>query len=117
MELEILENSKMLLGIDCDDFNEILLFLIRDTIEAVIAYCKIAIVPNQLYGLIAQIVAEIYRTRGYGRSDVSRGIKSITEGDRKVEFESDVSCFERYVSRLEPFVNKSARLPSDLGGA
>lgn len=114
MELEILENTKMLLGIEDDAANALLLFLIKDTADAVMSYCRIAIVPNQLYGLIAQIAAEIYRSRGYESPGTSRTVKSVTEGERRVEFESTVSYFDNYISRLEPFVNKSARLPSEM---
>lgn len=114
MELEILENTKMLLGIKDDTANSLLLFLIKDTINAVMSYCRIVIVPNQLYGLIAQIVAEVYRSRGYENPETSRQVKSITEGERRVEFESTVSYFNSYLPRLEPFVNRSARLPSEM---
>lgn len=119
MELEILENAKMLLGVSAaEDTGEsettdaTLAFLITDTIDAVMKYCRIEVLPRQLYGLIAQIVCELYRSRGYGESGAA--VKSVTEGDRSVEFEGVSEVFSEFASRLEPFINKSARLPSQL---
>lgn len=114
MELEILENTKMLLGIEDTEKDNLLMFLIKDTIDAVMKYCRIEVLPRQLYGLIAQITAELYRSRSYGDGEFTRAVKSVTEGERRVEFESSSAFFDSYVSRLEPFINKSARLPSDL---
>lgn len=112
MELEILENTKMLLGLEDTEKDTIIAFLICDMIDAVMAYCRIEVLPRQLYGLIAQMCAELYRSRGYGEN--ARAVKSVTEGERRVEFESVDGVFANYSERLEPFVNKSARLPSDL---
>lgn len=108
MELEILADTKMLLGISDESEDKLLLFLINDTAAAVTAYCRIAVVPNQLYGLIAQIAAELYRARGE-----TRAVKALTEGDRRVEFD-DLPRFENYISRLEPFVNRMGKVPSEL---
>lgn len=112
MELEILENTKMLLGLDGEEKDTVIAFLICDMIDAVMAYCRIEVLPRQLYGLIAQMCAELYRSRGYGENAPS--VKSVTEGERRVEFESADGLFSDYSKRLEPFVNKSARLPSEL---
>ncbi len=123
MELEILENAKMLLGIstpegadenESDKTDAVLTFLITDTIDAVMKYCRIEVLPRQLYGLIAQIVCELYRSRGYGDSESGAAVKSVTEGDRRVEFEGTSEVFSEFASRLEPYIDKSARLPSQL---
>lgn len=115
MEQEILKNTKMLLGLDESDAqtDDLLLFLIRDTADAIMKYCRIDIISRQLYGIIAQIVSDLYSSQSKGERD----LKSVTEGERRVEFESRKSSgavFEAYALRLEPFVNKSARLPSDM---
>lgn len=123
MELEILEEVKMLLGVaaqegaeetEADKTEELLTFLITDTVGAVMKYCRIEVLPRQLYGLIAQIVCELYRSRGYGDSANGAAVKSVTEGDRRVEFEGTSQIFTDFASRLEPFIDKSARLPSQL---
>lgn len=112
MELEILENTKMLLGLDGEEKDTLIAFLICDMIDAVMAYCRIEVLPRQLYGLIAQMCAGLYRSRGYGEN--TPAVKSVTEGQRRVEFENAEGLFADYSKRLEPFINKSARLPSEL---
>ncbi len=116
METEILENAKMLLGISDGNSDALLSFLIKDTEEAVMAHCRITIVPYQLHGLIANIVSDIYRDRGYGNPSDNRSVRSVTEGERRVEFESGgiMPAFDCYLSRLQPFMNRAARLPSEL---
>lgn len=120
MELEILNNAKMLLAPEDGASEEekmktdaLLTFLISDTIGAVMKYCRIEVLPRQLYGLIAQIAAELYRSRGYGDGADAPAVKSVTEGERRVEFEDSSAVFASFVSRLKPFINKSARLPSE----
>ena len=111
MESEILENIRMLVGTTDGEMDELIEFYAKDTIDAVLKYCRIDVVPRQLYGLIAQIAADMCAAHENGGN-----VKSVTEGERRVEFESGEelnSVFESYALRLEPFVNKSARLPSD----
>lgn len=115
MELEILENTKILLGIDSEtdtgEHDALLKFLIDDIIGEIMKYCRIEVLPRQLYGIAAQMAAELFRSNIDG-SD--RAVKSITEGDRRVEFEGLSERFAGYAQRLKPFVNKSARLPSEM---
>lgn len=115
MELEILENTKILLGIDSKtdtgEHDALLKFLINDIIGMIMKYCRIDVMPRQLYGIAAQLAAELFRSENNG-SDCA--VKSIAEGDRRVEFESFSERFAAYAQRLEPFVNKSARLPSEM---
>lgn len=111
MENEILENTRMLLEAADGEKDAIIEFYIKDTIDAVLKYCRIDVIPRQLYGLIAQIAADMCVLHENGGT-----VKSVTEGERRVEFESGErsnSVFEGYARRFEPFVNKSARLPSD----
>lgn len=112
MECEILNDTKMLLEITDGEKDALIGFYIKDIIDAVLKHCRIDVIPRQLYGLIAQMAAELCRTRENGGE-----VKAVTEGERRVEFESRGALgtiFEGYATRLEPFVNKSARLPSDM---
>ena len=112
---EILNNAKMLANISdaqADDGNEAaddkLIFYINDIIEAILAYCRIEFLPKQLYGLVSQIAARMYEG---GDSN----IKSLTEGERRVEFASAApSVIGDYSERLEPFVNRAGRVPSEV---
>ena len=110
---EILNNAKMLVAdTQADEKNEAaddrLSFYINDVIEAIIAYCRIEFLPKQLYGLVAQIAARMYENNG-------SNIKSLTEGERRVEFElSAPSVISDYYERLKPFVNRAGRVPSEV---
>ena len=111
---EILKDAKMLAGISSAqaDGNEAadvkLTFYINDIIEAIIAYCRIEFLPQQLYGLVAQIAAKMYGEDG-------SNVKSLTEGERRVEFElSAPSVISGYYDRLKPFMNIAGRVPSEV---
>lgn len=110
MELEILDNTKMLLEISDEKCDGLLAFLIKDIIEAVKSYCRLPILPNQLSGLIARMAADAYGK--YEDGNAANGIKSITEGQRRVEFTE--KGFDEYTQRLKPYINKAARLPSEM---
>lgn len=105
---QILADTKMLLGIDDDSKDDILEFIIDDTVNMVLAYCRIDILPRQLLGLISQMAASVF-----GRLDINDGIASITEGDRRIEYR-DAGVFDEYISRLKPFVNIKGTLPSEV---
>ena len=105
---EILNNAKMLANISDETADEKLTFYINDIIEAITSYCRIEFLPKQLYGLAAQIAAKMYESGG-------ANIKSLTEGERRVEFESGApSVIGDYYDRLKPFVNMAGRVPSEV---
>lgn len=105
---EILDAAKLLLGITDEENDELLTLLIDDTISAVLSYCRIEVLPRQLVSLIPLIAAGRYRLNG--RSDV----KSVTEGERRVEYTGNGSFLDEYAARLKPFVSRSVKLPSDI---
>lgn len=109
MDIEILNNTKMLIGISDNSSDELLSFYIEDTKAAILSYCRIEFIPKQLWGLISQIAADLYRHRD------NNDVLSITEGDRKIDFShSQKSVVDNYRSRLRPFVNTLARVPSEI---
>ena len=114
---QIVRDVKLLLGITDDKQDRILELLIEDTITAVLAYCRIEILPYQLYGLIAQMAVKSYRANGYGAAETPTEIKSISEGDRSISFEQKNGAngiLSDYKSRLKPFVNLKGRVPSEI---
>ena len=106
---EILDAAKLLLGIEDDENDELLMLLIEDTTSAVISYCRIEVLPRQLESLIPTLVARQYRL------NAQEGVKSVTEGERRVEYtESNNDFLGEYAWRLKPFVSRSVKLPSDM---
>ena len=104
---DILSDTKKLLGISDNSADELLGFIIEDTINLVLSYCRLTILPYQLYGLIPQIAASVYRTQKRG------GVSSITEGDRRIEYGAE-EIMKAYYARLVPF---KAKLPSEISGS
>lgn len=114
---EILNNAKLLLGITDQSKDNILNFIIDDAINAVLAYCRLQFLPNQLVGLVSQIAVRVYRESGYGTEELPEDVKSISEGDRSIAFAKRANTdgiLTDFKSRLKPFVNKRGRLPSEV---
>lgn len=118
---DIMPTVKALLGITDSEHDTALEMYIEDTITAVLSYCRIDVLPYQLQGLIAQMAAGTYRISGYGSEELPRDVASISEGDRSISFEArggknvSADVFADYRSRLEPWVNRKGRVPSDVG--
>ena len=62
----------MLLGIKDDEQDSLLSFLIEDTVNMIMAYCHIDVLPRQLESLVPKIAADMYRAKGYGDSKSPR---------------------------------------------
>ena len=113
---EKLETLKMLLGIEDDEQDSLLSFLIGDTINLILGYCRLDIMPRQLESLVPKIAADMYRIKGYGDSKSPEVVKSVSEGERSVTYaENDNDkIFSNYYKRLDPFRKRKGRVPSDI---
>ena len=113
---EILPETKLLLGFTDEEHDELLTLLIETAVNDALAYCRLDFLPKQLYGLIAQITAKLWRTEGYGGAAYA-AVRTIQEGDRRIEFDlSADNALGAFRDRLKPYVNKAGRLPSELDG-
>ena len=114
---EARERLKLLLGIKDSDSDELLSFLIEDTVNMILGYCRIDILPRQLESLVPTIVADAYRVKGYGQTAAPEVVKSISEGDRSVSYAEtnpDNDFLSNYYNRLNPFRSRKGRVPSDV---
>lgn len=106
---QILAATKLIAGITNDNDDELLLLMIDDAINAVLAYCRIEFLPRQLESFIPTIVARQFE------NSTHMGVKSVTEGERRVEYcDGEYDFLSEYSVRLKPFINRSIKLPSDL---
>lgn len=115
---EALTRLKMLLGINGSEQDSLLSFLIEDTIDMILGYCRIEILPRQLESLLPMIAADAYRAKGYGQTDAPEVVKSISEGQRSVSYAEtnpDGNFLSSYYDRLRPFINRRGYVPSELG--
>ncbi|HIT84447.1 MAG TPA: hypothetical protein IAA60_00935 [Candidatus Ornithomonoglobus intestinigallinarum] len=112
---QVIRDTKMLLQKKEGEDDERIAFFAEDSVNAVLAYCRLEFLPYQLIGLTAQLAADRYRaenTNGGG------SVASITEGDRKIDFSvPQDGTMRRYEERLKPFMNIKARVPSDKSKA
>ena len=116
---EALDRLKMLLGIKDNEQDSLLSFLIDDTVNLILGYCRISILPRQLESIVPVIAADMYRRKGYGKSEAPQVIKSVTQDKRSVSFkdsaDTDTDEFlKEYEARLKPFRNRRGRIPSEL---
>lgn len=69
----------MLLGIKDDEQDSLLSFLIEDTVNMIMAYCHIDVLPRQLESLVPKIAADMYRIKAMGTVK-SRGSQERKRG-------------------------------------
>lgn len=106
---EILDGVKLLLGIKDNDKDDVLMLLIDDTVNSVLAYCRIDVLPRQIASFVPTLVAKRYTLNQNG------GVKSVTEGERKVEYSDDnYDYLKEYAMRLKPFVSRKVKVPSEV---
>ncbi len=114
---EALERLKMLLGINESEQDSLLSFLIEDTVDMILGYCRIEVLPRQLESLIPMIAADMYRAKGYGQIGAPEVVKSISEGERSVSYAEtnpNGNFLSSYYDRLRPFIRRKGRVPSDV---
>lgn len=85
--MTLLEQVKLLLGIAGSE-KDVLLSLLCDTVTTQVkTYCRITDVAGAgLQSVIADMVVNRCRSRGYGKIDSPRTVTAVTEGDTKLEF-------------------------------
>ncbi len=113
---EALSTVKMLLGIEGNEQDSLLSFLIDDCVNLILGYCRIEILPRQLESLVPTIAADAYRAKGYGQETAPEIVKSLSEGDRSISYAETNPAndfFISYYDRLKPYVNRKGRVPSD----
>ena len=100
---------KLLLGLRDNNSDAVIGLIIDEVTDAVLSYCHIKVMPRQLEGFIPFIAARRFNENAAG------GIKSITEGDRRIEYgDTKTDYLSEYAERLRPFVSRAAFVPSDL---
>jgi hypothetical protein len=81
-------NIKTLLGITDTD-NDSILSHIGDVVTAEVkAYCRIPTIADDLQLIINDMVIDRYRARGYGQETAPQTLKSISEGDVSMQFDT-----------------------------
>ena len=63
---EILDAVKLLLGIKDNDKDDVLMLLIEDTVNSVLAYCRIDVLPRQIVSFIPTFTVKRYTANQNG---------------------------------------------------
>lgn len=113
-----METLKMLLGIKDNEQDGLLSFLLADTENLIKSYCRIEFIPTKLESVIPVIAADMYRLKGYGAQNAPTQLTSETEGSRSRSYANisvdTTTVLLGYEKRLEPFINRKGRVPSEL---
>ncbi len=86
--MEKLQKLKLLLGLENDEKDNILLFVLDKIQDMVCNYCNIKQVPKGLENVMLNMAVDLYRAESLGQEQAEGNVKSITEGDVTVSFAS-----------------------------
>ncbi len=115
-----MDELKLILGIDGDDKDELLSFVLSLSERLILSWCRIDEIPEEIGDTKTALAARIWRRGRYGQEFPKGDIKTISEGERSVSYESfsageTEDMLAGFYAVLEPFRNKRGRLPDDLG--
>ena len=92
---------------ETEQIDEILLFVSERSIEMVKGYCNIEEVPKELKNVCVEIAILLYDNENYGEEEKSARLKSITEGNVSVSYQSETSSWrEQKNVLLKPFLEE-----------
>lgn len=92
---------------ETEQIDEILLFVSERSVEMVKGYCNIEEVPKELKNVCVEIAMLLYDNENYGEEEKSVRLKSITEGNVSVNYQSETSSWrEQKNVLLKPFLEE-----------
>ena len=114
---QIMWDTKALLNITDSSADTVISLIIKDCINAVKAYCRLEILPIQLYGTVSQMAIKRYKSEYISNIGAAGDVTSVTEGDRRIDFSvPEKNIIYDYAERLKPFINRRGTLPSEMEG-
>lgn len=96
---------KRLLGIDSDEKDETLDFVLEQARDWICNYCGLKAVPEGLMTTFYEIAVELYRSMELGQEQPGGVVKSITEGSVSVTMEQpgQNDFFKNYAEQLNRY--------------
>ena len=88
---ELVNTLKELIGEQSTESSFLFEFIVDKVEETVCNYCNIDTVPEGLKTTLLSMCIDIYRTENYGSKEQNSTIKSTSEGDVSVVFETGYS--------------------------
>ncbi|HIG0360397.1 TPA: phage head-tail connector protein [Clostridium sporogenes] len=104
----MLENIKLVSGIQDDSKDNIINYYINRYREKVLAYCHLRELPHELEGFIEEKVINIVNTiiQNEQTNKEKKNVKSVQRGDTRIEFNS---LEEKSINSLLVFTNDDIR--------
>lgn len=117
MRVSMVQTLKMLLGIQDNEQDGLLSFLIDDMVNLILSYCCRDELPPELESPVPIMAADYYRIKDYGSTNEPQRVKSKSLGSRSVSYEnteSETNVLMRYTDRLKPYRIRKGRVPSEV---
>ncbi len=107
-----LELLKQLLGVqnEEDKKDTILLFVLNKIENMILNYCNIEKVPKRLENVMLNMAVDLYRAESFGQEQAEGSVKSITEGDISVSFDSATSENLGFLNNYTTQLNRYRKL-------
>ena len=108
----MLELLKQLLGVqnEEDKKDTILLFVLNKIENMILNYCNIEKVPKRLENVMLNMAVDLYRAESFGQEQAEGSVKSITEGDISVSFDSATSENLGFLNNYTTQLNRYRKL-------
>lgn len=106
-----LERLKQYLGINEEDKDMILQFVISEVEELIRNYCNVDEVPEGLLNTSYRMAADLYRRENVGQEEGGQMVASITEGDTSVSFrQAGTEIRDTIMQDYKPLLNRHRRV-------
>lgn len=114
----MLEQVKLLLGIEGNEKDELLNFIIEDCTQRALSYCRRDDIPDKMKLVIPVMACRAYRVSNYGQESEEAVVASWKQGDRSETYEDSSvkrdDWMNDFKDRLEPFRIRRGKLPSEI---
>lgn len=107
-----LEKLKSLLGIQGEEKDNILRFIVDDVKETITNFCHVDQIPPGLEQTAYRMAIDLYRAENFGFESGSEAIKSISQGDTSVSLgmAADVDFKKTILKNYEKQLKKYRRI-------
>ena len=116
MEDKMLESLKDWLGITDTEQDAALTETLSACQSIALAYCRRKEACEGLCRVIVMMAVKMWRTSAHGTAEAVMPVKSVSEGDRNVSFDTGTAVFDasEFYALLEPFRRRCGRTPSAI---
>lgn len=82
----MLENIKLMLGLDNDKYDDMIMLYLAKVETVVVEYCNVSSLSGALTSFVEDKVVSIMKAKVGGGTQNTGEVKSVTRGDTKIEY-------------------------------